>query len=236
MIPIVTISSIIVLIFLSLLTVKIYFSYLKKRSATITYFLKAFISFCLALLIFAPNGILIKDLETISLIFNIYTFFVFLGANYLVMLTLQIMQKQLLKKILFPLILIYGFLVSAIPVLDLKPALVDVQGSFIFWEDARGDLINNLIGFGLAAIIVWVISFFIYNGLKTQDKYTKRRSLLISAGMTCFLLGSATDYILAASQNIFYVSIFTVFWYILTTAFLLFAVEYKKEENFKENV
>ncbi|MDD5145645.1 MAG: hypothetical protein PHF44_02290 [Candidatus Pacebacteria bacterium] len=216
------------------MTIKIYLSWQKSKSKTVGYLLKVFLSFTTALLVFAPNGIIIKDPRIINLIFNIYTFFFFLGLGYFVMLTFEINHRQLLKRIIFPIIIIYGLLLSIIPSINLKPALVGVQKPFIFWEDTRGPLINTFIGAGLGILSFWVIFFFFNNGIKVKEKYVRQRSFLISGGVLCFLLSSITDFVFGANPNIFYISIYTMFFNALAIGLLLFAVEYKKEEKISD--
>jgi hypothetical protein len=232
MIPIVSVSNIITFLALLFVTWRLYFSYIKTKTKAQSYFLKAFISFSAASLIFAPNGIIIKDLKVISLIFDIYPFLLFLGVGYMIALALQTMAKETLRKIIFFLVLVYGFFLSLIPILHLQPAVENTQGIFVFWEDTRGAEINNLIGLGLGIMLLWLIFLFLHNGLRLNDKYAKTRSFMLSAGLTCLLLGSITDYVFAADTNIFYISIYTTFWYLLAMGLTLFAVEYKKEQNF----
>jgi hypothetical protein len=194
------------------------------------YFLKAFLSFTVMMLMTMAAGTVFKDLKTINFIFNVYPFFYFLGLSYFVMITIHIIGKPFLKKILFWVLIIWGVGISIIPTIEQKEALMVVQPPFVFWEDVRGSLMNNLIGVGLAVPILWFIFFFIYNGIRNRDEYVRKRSFLLSVGMTCFLIAGITDFIFGSNPNIFYVSIYTAFWGIVAAGFFIIAVEYKKEQ------
>lgn len=231
MIPIVTISVIFVLILSLIFTLRVYFSYLKTKSKTVKYLLQVFVSFDLAALIFSPTGILIKDLNFMNFIFNIYIFPLFVALAFFVALTLEIMDKPKLKVVIFSLIVILGLVLSLKPALDWQPAIETIQGPFVFWEDSRGVFINNFIGISLAIMNLWVITFFLYNGLKNKERYVRNRSLLIAASVFCFLIASITDYVFGANTNIFYISIYTCLWDILAVSFLLFASEYKQQPD-----
>jgi hypothetical protein len=234
MIPIITISSVVMFFFLLLATIKVYLSYRGTREKKLGYVLKCFISFCIAMLIFLPNGILTKDLLIISFIFNIYVFFYFLGMAYFVALTFEIIHKELIKKILFAVIVISGFIFSFVPAIQMQPATMTVQEPFVFWEDARGPIINTLIGLELAIFGLWNIVFFLYHGLKSYNEHVRKRSLFFSAGMICFFISAITDYIFGANPDIFYVSAYTVFWGFLAVVLFLFALYYKQVKPFGE--
>jgi hypothetical protein len=123
MIPIVTISSIVLLFFLLFITYRIYLSYGKKKSKAVGYFMKAFVSMIAFQLVFIPNGIWIKDLKIISFLFNLTPFFHFLSIAFFTAITFEIMGKQFLKKIVFIILTVYGFVMTIIPIISLKPAL-----------------------------------------------------------------------------------------------------------------
>jgi hypothetical protein len=230
MIPIINITGLAALFCLFFLIIRLYSSYGRTKNIMIGYFLKAFLSFTAAMFIVITNGIIFKDLRIIGLIFNIYPFFYFLGLGYFTMITFQIIGQPLIKKISFIILFIYGLAVSTIPAFEFKPAIMTVQPPFIFWEDARGPLINNLVGVGVAIPILWFIFFFLFNGIKNKEPYVRKRSFLLSAGMTCFLVAGITDFIFGFNPDIFYVSLYTAFWGILAAGFFILAVQYKKDQ------
>ncbi|MBM3257676.1 MAG: hypothetical protein FJZ05_00445 [Candidatus Nealsonbacteria bacterium] len=232
MIPIVTISSIPALILMLFISYRIYSSYRKTKSRTINYFLKVFLSFLVGGLLFLPNGTLIKNPEIINLIFNIYPFFFFLGTAYNVALTFEIIDKQILKKFSFAMIVIYGLIICIIPAMEWQAAPMYVSEPFVFWEDTRGPLFNALTGIGILLPLLWIVVFYLYNGLKSDDKYIRNKSLLMVGSFLFFLFGNITDYIFGADTNIFYISLYTAFWYIVAIVLLFLVVEYKKEKTF----
>lgn len=235
MIPIISISGIVIFVFLLFATIKVYSSYRKRGGKIMSYYLKVFISFDIASIIFMSNGILIKNLEVINLIFNLYTFFYFLALAYFTALIFEIIDKQTLKKVFFSIIVIFGFTLSFISAFSWQPAVMTIQEPFVFWEDARGSTINNLTGIGLAIPTLWIIIFFLYKGIKSYEKYVRIRSFFLSGSMICFLIASITDFIFGANPNIFYISIYTCFWAILAIALFVFAIYYKQEKSFAED-
>jgi len=232
MIPIVTISGIPSFVLMIFVICRIYSSYRKAKSKTLGYFLKLFISFAIGGLIFLPNGTFIKDPEIINLIFNIYPFFFFLGTAYNVALTFEIIGRQTMKKAFFAAIVVYGLIVCIVPAMEWQPALMRISEPFVFWEDTRGPLINNLTGIGILLPLLWIIVFYLYNGLKSDDKYIQKKSLLMVGSFLSFLIGIITDYVFGADSNIFYISLYTSFWYIAAIILLFLVVEYKKEKTF----
>jgi hypothetical protein len=229
MIPIVTISGIILFFFILFMTARIYASYRKTKSRTVGYFVLAFLPIIVQELIFMPNGILVKDPVVISAIFNLMPLFYFISISFFTAITLEILNKPLLKKISFVILVIYGIIMSYYPIVNLKPAIMTVDPPFVFWEDSRGPLINNLVGIGMAIPILWFIIFFIYNGVKASDRYVRNRSFILSGAMTCYMLSGVTDFIFGANPNMFYVSLYTVLVALAAIFLFLFSVRYKED-------
>jgi hypothetical protein len=227
MIPIVTISGIILFFFILFITVKIYSSYRKTKSKTVGYFVGAFVPIIAQELIFMPNGILIKDPVAISAIFNLMPLFYFISISFFTAITFQILGKPLLEKISFLVLIVYGIIISFYPIVNLKPAVMTVDPPFVFWEDSRGALVNNLVGIGIAIPILWFIGFFIYNGIKNQDKVVRKKSFLLSGAMVCYMLSGVTDFIFGANPNMFYVSLYTVLVALAAIILFIYAVQYK---------
>ena len=148
------------------------------------------------------------------------------------------MNRKTAKKIAFTAITIFGFILSLVTVIKLEPAIMYTQGNFVFWEDTRGSLINNLTGIGLAIPVLWIIIFYLYNAFKSEDKHVRNKSLFMVAGMVSFVLGAITDFVFGSNPNIFQISIYTGFWYVVTIVMMFMAVEYKKDISLdkKENL
>ena len=232
MIPIVSIGNLISFIVALAITLKLYFVYQEKRSKRVNDFFKIFLFLSVYFGLLATPELVFKDPKTIELVsLEISFFFIYLALAYLIKISLEILDWKKLKNIYFWGLIVFAFMLTIINIATLQPAVYSVQGQFVFWEDARGIVINIITGFILGVGSISGALFFLIGGLKSTEKLVRTRSFLITGGLVMMALAALINYILGASPQIFMTSIIASLLVIIGLLTVFTGVFYKHAES-----
>jgi len=228
--PIVSISNLISGLIFGIVSLKLYFSYRKTKDEKIRDFFLAFLFLTLSLLLLATPGLVFTNLKIIGLIFAFYPFFVFLGFAYLGIIPLKILSWLKIQKIFFWGIIIIGVLITVFSIINWKPAVFYSQDPFVYWEDTRGVILNTIIGgfFGLGILLVMI--FFFLQGIKSEDKYIRRRAFIIIGGLMILMLMGLTNFVFGASPQQYLTSVIASFLGISAGLIIIFSIFYKRKK------
>ncbi len=227
MIPIISISSLTILPLSFLAAWKTHSTYLKTKDKRIGYFSKSFFYTGIMGIFLSLPGLVLKNLRLIDLAYDLYVFFLLLSQAYFLNITFDILNWEKVRKIVFWGMVVAGLIISLVPAFRWSDAVVGYQGPFIFWEDTRGPIINIIMGSLVALASLWFVLFFFWRGLKSIEKFARRRAFLLAIGMTFFILAGIIDYILGATPNIIYISAFTAITGYLAISFFLAAIYWR---------
>lgn len=240
MVPIVSIANLISSLTFLTVTLKVYFSYRESRTERLKDFFRAFICITVFLIILSLPGLVIHDLTAIGLIFAVFPFFMILALAYLGAVPLKIMNWKKIKEIFLWSMVVIAFFITILNLLNLQPATVLYRDSFVIFQDARGELMNNVLGVILAIGILSIIMFFIIQGFKTSERYLRLRAFLIATGLFSLFLSSLINFVFAyldQSQNQLYIisQIITVVLINLAAVLIMFGVYYKPKDYGKSD-
>lgn len=232
MIPLVSILNMVsALIFIGI-SLKLYFSYKKSGDQTLSYFWKAFFFYTAVLVALGLPGLILITPVSIGVALNIHPIFGFLALAFLVSVPLKLMGYETARKIIFGALVFFGALFVFLSFLNWKdPVTFFQEGQFVYWEDARGVLVNILLGIFYGLSVLMTIVFFLIQGLRSSDKFVRIRSLIISAGLLCIFLAVAFNFILGASAQVYITSIIATVFNILAAALVMAGIYYKKKEQ-----
>lgn len=231
MIPIISISTFFIAIVMFFIAMrKFYIIYRKTGERRIGYMYKGFLYMGWAMLILSLPGLVLKDLKLIDIANDLYIVFLLVGQAYLINITFDILSWERVKKIVFWAMVASGFFISLVSILNWNSAEVGYQSPFIFWEDTRGVTINLFMGILFMISSIWFSLFFFWNGFKSKEKFVRIRAFLMAIGMFFFLLLGAVDYVLGATPDVIYLSLYTALVGLIATLFFLAAIYYKKED------
>lgn len=230
MIPIISLSTLVILPLAFFTAAKFSSLYKKTNDIKLYYLYKAFLFLSFGMVLLCLPGITTKNLKIIDLAYDIYPFFFAISQAYFISITFNILGAEKARKIIFFLMAVLGLVISIFPALNMASARVGTQGPFIFWEDTRGDLMNILLGLAMTVPSLWFVFFFLWNGITAQDGFIRKRAFLMSAGMVCWVMLGLTDYIFGAFLGMISLSLVTVFFAYLFFICFWLAV-YKKEQR-----
>lgn len=230
MIPIISLSTLVTLVFGVFTVIRFNSLYKKTNDIKLYYLYKAFLFLSFGMVLLSLPGVLVKNLKIIDLAYDIYPLFFVISQAYFISITFNILGAEKARKVVFFLMAILGLVISVFPAINMASARVGTQGPFIFWEDTRGDLMNILLGLAMTVPSLWFVFFFLWNGITAQDGFIRRRAFLMSAGMVSWVMLGLTDYIFGAFLGTISLSVVTVlFAYIFFTCFLI--AIYRKEQK-----
>lgn len=239
MIPIVSVANLVSAFTFSCITVKLYFSYRKNKTERLGDFLKSFLFMTISLLFLALPGLIITDLRVLGFVFAIYPFFIILALSYFGIIPLKLIGWIKMKRVFFWMAMAVNLSFIVVNLLNLQPAAIYYRESFIIFQDARGDAINNLLGAVLGVGILLIIIFFIIQGLKSSERYIRLRAFLISAGLSSLLISSSVNFIFAATEQAeiqaYIISQLLVVSFVNLGAILMMLGVYYKPKNYAES-
>jgi hypothetical protein len=229
--PIVSILNLISALFFGSITLKLYFSYRENKDENVGDFLKASLFLTILLILIASPGLLLTNSRIIGLIYAIYPFFAFLSLGFFSRIPLRIIGWERIKKIFFKGVIGIASLITLLNLLNLGPAIVYHQDSFIYWKDTRGIIMNVVIGIVFSFNLLLVITFFLVQGFKSSERFVRARSIFISAGLLSFALVSIVNFIFGALAQIYLASLLATFFNILAAFLILAGIYYKPKES-----
>lgn len=227
MIPVVSISNLISALFFTAVVAKLHSSYKKTKDEKIKDFFLSFLFLSLTLFLLATPGLIFTDLEVIGLVFSIYPLFLFISLIFLAFIPLKILRWQKMRRAFLFVTIVTILIITTVNLANLSPAAVHNQDNFIYWEDPRGMLIDNVIGLTLGAWLLLVISLFIFHGFKSKDKYVRLRASFIAIGLLILLAEVVVNFIFGAVSNIYITSVIASSLGILAGIIMLLGVLYK---------
>ncbi len=227
MIPIISIANLISALFFGCVSLKTYFSYKKSKDEKMGDFFKTFLFLTILLFLILTPGLIFKNLKIISLIYVLYPFLGFLALANLGSVPLKIMGWQKTKLIFFRGMIIIAFLITLINFSNWQPAVVYQVVPFVYWQDTRGMLINNILGILYGLVLLITIIFFLIQSSRAKEKYLKIRSFFIVGGMASLIAMSVANFIFGASSQVFFNSLSAIFFNVLAAILLLIGIYYK---------
>lgn len=227
MIPINSICLLTSGLFFLLITFKIYLSYKKNKEEKIGNFYRSVLFLSLTQILASTPGFVFDDPVVIGWIFLVYPFFALMSLAYFGVITFQILGRHKAAKIYFNATVLLGFFITIINAIKNRPAIVHYSGQFIYWQDGRGVIMNTAIGLILSSIMIILVGFYFYQGLKSSEGYVRRRAFVMAAGLLSLVIGSVLNFIIGSSPNIYLPSLISTFFFILSGAFLLISTFYK---------
>lgn len=176
-------------------------------------------------------GFVVKDRLIIQVIILVSRLFGFLALIFFTLIPLEAFGWKKIKKI-YLLIIALGSLPSLFfAFIKITPVNVLYGKNYIIYKTSEDPRIL-IFTFSLYLLnLLGLIGVFLYQGLKSKEKFVRKRSFMISGGEIFILLGVAANIFLLKPEIVFYsVIIATVIG--LPGAFLIVkAVLLKKEEK-----
>lgn len=228
MIPIVSVSHLIVLPFLIFIVFRLYFSFREKREKNIGYFLLVFLMLIIMEGILAIPGLVLKDPIKISTVFALYPFFTFLSLCFAGALPFSILKMKKTEISFLVLMFIAAVSVTVINLSNVRSPETYYRLPFVYWEDTRGETMNMFIGIIGALVLLFITFFFLINGLKSSERYVRLRSFLISGGMGTFLLAAVINFVLGAIFHQYITTLISTFLLIVGSVSVFIGVRYKQ--------
>jgi len=229
MIPIVSLSHLIVLPFMMFISWRLYLSFKETKEKNVGYFFLAFLMMTIMEVILTTPGLVFKNPLEISTAFSFYPFFMLLLLTSISAIPFSILKMKKTEIIFIVLMFLTAVITSSINLNNVKPAVIYYNAPFVYWEDTRGETMNIFLGALGAVILIFITFFFLINGLKNQERYVKIRSFLISGGMAIFLLAAVINFVLGAIFIKQYVTtLISTFLLIAGSISVFVGVRYKK--------
>lgn len=237
MIPLVSISNLITLPFLIVISFRLFLSFLGTKDKNIGYFFTAFALLTIMEGLVASPGLIFKNLIQIGTVFAIFPFFVFLGLGFWGAIPFSILKLKKVERIFLICLLLIAIFTTVINLNNVQSAVVYQYPPFIYWEDTRGTAMNIFIGLLSGLILLFIILFFFINGLKSNKRYVRVRSFLISGGVAGFFLASIINFVVGASHSTYkYMSSLTSALLLILSSIIIFAgIHYKNKKDSKED-
>lgn len=233
MFPLVSIFNLITLPFLIFIASRLYASFRKTKNKNIGYFFVTFVFLIILEALLASPGLILKGLINIGVVFAIYPFFGLLSLAFLGLIPFNILGWKKAEKFFLLTIIIISFFITIINLIKLQPAVIHYQQPFIYWEDTRGMAMNFFIGIFITLILLYISAFFIFNGLKSSDRYIRKRSFLISGGAAGILLATIINFVLGVIGQKYINSLISTFLLILSSIIIFVGVYYKSQTQEK---
>ena len=230
MIPIISISHLIVLPFLIFIGFRLYVSFREKREKNVGYFFLVFLMLIIMEGILAIPGLVLKDPIKISTVFALYPFFTFLSLGFAGALPFNILKMKKTEISFLVLMFIAAISVTVINLSNVRSPETYYRPPFVYWEDTRGETMNMFIGIFSGFILLLIIFFYIFNGLKVSEKYIRVRSFLIAGGIAGFLLAAVINFVFGTSgQEYKYIYSFISTLFLILSSIVIFLGVYKRK-------
>lgn len=228
MVPIVSLFNLVSTLFFGGIGLKLYFSWRRSRNENLKYFFLTFLFLTAAMALLVLPGIILNDLAWIGLVFAGYPFFIFLSIACLIAIAFKIMGKEKLKSLFLKLMVGVALLTTAINLQNWGPAVIRLQGEFVYWEDTRGEVMNIALGIAYAVALILVLIFFVSQGLRSEDGDVRARSLFIAGGSLSFALAATANFVLGYLTAIQLTSLIATLFNLAAAFLILAGVYYKK--------
>jgi hypothetical protein len=231
MIPIVSIFNLTSALFFFGVSLRVYFSYRKSQDQSLKYFFYSFFFLGVTVFLLSTDGLIFKDKMIMGLMHAIDPFFAILALVFIGVIPLRLMGKEKLKNIFFWIFIAIAIVVLLVDLLNWKPVNVYPQGSFIYWGDARGLVINAMLGIISGLTLLLVIVFFLINGLKASQKLVKIRAFFIAAGLLVIAVMSVLNYIVGPMSRLLYaIRLLCTILNVIAGILILFGIYYKPRD------
>lgn len=197
MIPIVSITDLILAVLCFGISAKLFASHRASPSKLIDYFLAFYLFFGISFLFFSIPEIFSKNPSVIT-VFNIlaYVFF-YLALAYIAQVPFDLLGKTKLAAAIFYFAAIFGIFFLIIRLIDYHPSVVEIKGGYIFWKPIYAGWLRSATGIfsGIIAIITTIV--FYAQGIKHRANHLVFiRSMWIGTGLLFFLFSSLSTYAL----------------------------------------
>ncbi len=227
MIPIVSISHLIVLPFIIFICSRLYISFRQTKEKSVGYFFLVFLTLIIMEAILASPGIITKDPLIISTLFALYPFFTFLSLAFIGALPFSILKMKKSEIFFIFLMSVLAIIITLINLNNVRLPPVFLRPPFIYWEDTRGGAMNIFMGIVGALVLLFTTLFFFINAVKSQDRHVRNRSLLISGGTAAFLFAAIINYVLGALLQQYITTLISTFLMILGSISVFSGVRHK---------
>ena len=236
MIPIVSFSHIVTIPFLLFISFRLFPSFFKTKDKNIGYFFATFAFLTIMEGLLASPGLIFKDSIEVGIVFAIYPFFLFLSLSFFAAVSFNIMKWEKTKRIFLIVMFIIAISITIINLINLQPAVTYQHPPFAYWEDTRGAAVNIFIGILSGLILMFIVFFYLFNGLKSLERYVRIRSFLIGGGTAGFFFSAIINFVsgssLSASKYIS--SIMASFVLLLSCIIIFVGVRYKYKKEVEE--
>lgn len=191
----------ILICFISVL--KLFMAYRENKNRLVLDFLRffLFLMMFLILLIFAIPDFFIASSRLANFFYSLSRFFVFLGSAYFIRIPLDVWQQKWLKKLLFGAYVLLAIITPFASIWFSQEAHLITIGPKKYLPSPEPLWLGTLIGILLASMAILTIIFFALNGIKSQDKFIKRKSFMAASGMTFLFFASIINFILNYLPN-----------------------------------
>lgn len=207
---------------------RLYRSHQKEgQDKVIEYFYKAYTAMVVAYLFFSlPRLILPDDSFLLGAGFILAHVFLFLAAAYFLTITIYFIKPKL-HRAFFWIFLVLALGAITLSIINLNYPVYDRSTGITNWNiDPSVGIVFTIL---FALVLVPCAIFYYYQGLKSQDKIVKVRSLLIATGLILLMVAAYTYYS-AETQLKSLVSDLFSFTALLT---IFFGVYYKRHYNLR---
>jgi hypothetical protein len=158
-------------------------------------------------------------------------FFALLALVYIGIIPLKLMKKEKLKNIFFWSFIIIAIVVLLVDLINWKPVSTYRQGSFIYWGDARGLVVNAILGIVSSLTLLVVVIFFLIHGLRASQKFVKIRAFFVAAGLLVIAIMSVLNYIVGPMSEPYVIRLICTLLNIIAGILILFGVYYKSKND-----
>ncbi|KKU48083.1 hypothetical protein A3H10_03065 [Candidatus Uhrbacteria bacterium RIFCSPLOWO2_12_FULL_46_10] len=197
MIPIVSITDLVLAVLCFGISAKLFASYKTKPSQLMRYFLAFYLFFGISFLFFSIPEIFSKH-ATIITVFNILAYLSFyLALAYIAQVPFDLLGKTRLAMGIFYFAAIFGIIFVIMRFVDYHPSVPEIKGSYIFWKPIYASWLRSATGIFSGALAIITTIIFYTQGIKHRaNRLVFIRSMWMGTGLLFLLFSSLSTYTL----------------------------------------
>lgn len=198
MVPIVSLTDLLVTAMAFLMAAKLYAAYKKNPSATFRHFIIFFVLFALAFLFWGVPGVATKDGMVVAY-FNIAAYLALYAAfAYLANLAFSFLHARGLANLAFWAVFLFGIFFVIVRLTNVQPSIPQVLGDYVYWRPQYAPWLRQLTGYVSLAVTLLSAVVFLAGGIRNRaERGIFVRSLWIAAGILFILLAASSSFIFA---------------------------------------